>query len=430
MRYATFYRLFAAVGGLLGVTVPARAQDPLVTARTLFETRVSASSATATLKREHALNMTQAATTLRSVGYQATDVVPGLRTEFTSSASSIYRALRDAGYDGRHTSDAMSRNGFVLTCIDPQGHAVPCGAFGGTPDAPVTGQLTLHPSPEGATGDKLYITGSNIPPVFIRLGSMLLTEENASSSAVIVRLPGMPVTANLTIVRKADNVSGLLQQDYRVVAPPLAWAAWSGPATTGAIEDMKRWLGGVLVTNGCMVQGPLATLAAGAFASSTGFANAVRTRLVAAGAPGAIADAWDAAFRSAFTSYTSQVVAIPALPLYPSFAAVASAKAGPIPNVPMALGAFTSLGSADMVAPALSARVKAALATVSADHAARASAVDAFANAVSATFASLLLTSQVVNLMGEGPVPTFATSGGGPVVGGTCKGTNIVVLKP
>lgn len=407
----------------------AQTRDPVSEAKALFDARTPASTTAGTLKRDHARTITQTSTILRSVGYPANEVVPALRAAFTSSASTLYQALRVAGYDARSSGDAMSRDGFVLTCIDPQGYSVPCGGFGGSPDTPVTGQLTVHPSPEGETGQQLYITGSNIPPVFVMLGSTMLTELNASGAAVVVQLPSLAMTGHLTIRRKSDNVSGTLQQNYRVVAPPLKWANWFQPAITGAVEDMKRWLQGARVLSGCSIQGPLATLAAGSFTSATGYANAVRSRLSAAGAPTAIADAWDLAFRQAFDSYTTQVIAVPPLALYPSFSAVLAPKIGPVPNVPVALGAFTSLGGPQMLAPALGVRVKNALAPVSPDAPARAQAIDAFANAVSAQFASLLLTSHVANLMGEGPVPLYKSGSPGPVSGGTCTGTNIVLLK-
>ncbi|MBK8245993.1 MAG: hypothetical protein IPK85_01105 [Gemmatimonadetes bacterium] len=415
----------------LAVPLALRAQtrDPVTEAKALFDARTPATTTAGTLKRDHARTITQTSTILRTVGYPASDVVPALRTEFTSSASTLYQALRVAGYDARSSGDAMTRDGFVLSCIDPQGYAVPCGGFGGPPDTPVMGQLTVHPSPEGETGQQLYITGSNIPPVFVMLGGAMLTELNASSSAVVVRLPSTAMTGNLTIRRKSDNVSGTLQQNYRVVAPPLNWSNWAQPAIIGAVEDMKRWLQGARVQSGCAIDGPLTTLAAGSFTSATGYANTVRTRLTSAGAPAAIADAWDLAFRQAFDAYTSQIITVPPLALYPSFAAVMASKIGPVPNVPMPLGAFTSLGGPQMLAPALGVRVKNALAPVSVDVPARAQAADAFATAVSGHFAGLLLNSLVVNLMGEGPVPTYKTGGAGPVSGGTCKGTNIVLLK-
>lgn len=407
----------------------AQTRDPVTEAQALFDARTPATTTAGTLKRDHARTITQTSTILRTVGYPASAVVPALRAEFTSSASTLYQALRVAGYDARSSADAMTGNGFVLSCIDPQGFAVPCGGFGGSSDAPVMGQLTVHPSPEGETGQQLYITGSNIPPVFVMLGSVMLTEVSASGSAVVVRLPSTAMTGNLTIRRKSDNVSGVLQQDYRVVVPPLNWSNWVQPAVTGAVEDMKRWLQGARVQSGCAIEGPLATLVAGSFTSETGYAYSVRSRLTAAGAPATIADAWDLAFRQAFDAYTSQVIAVPPLLLYPSFAAVLAPKIGPIPNVPMALGAFTSLGGPQMLAPALGVRVRNALAPISADVPARAQAADAFATGVSGHFGALLLTSHVVNLMGEGPVPLSKSGSAGPVSGGTCKGTNIVLLK-
>jgi hypothetical protein len=320
-RFAASFLLAGVVTVSLPLTVAAQVRDPVVEAQSLFDLRTPATSVAGTLKRDHSRTIAQTTTILRTVGYDARAVVPALRAEFTSSLSTIYGSMRGAGFAARTVSDAFAANGFTLDCIDPQGNPVPCGNFGGTADSPVTGQLALVPATEGQTNGNLSITGSNIPPIFVRLGSTTLTEVNSSSSAVIVRLPSSPMTAHLTMIRKSDTVSGILKKDYRVVSPPLPWVSFVEPAIDGAVAEMRGWLQGARITAGCTVNGALANAVTGAFTSSTGFKGEVRTRLAAAGAPSAVADAWDMAFRAAFSGWAT-LVTIPALPLFPGLLSV------------------------------------------------------------------------------------------------------------
>lgn len=409
--------------------VAAQARDPQHEAQALFDARASAATTAAMLRRDHQRTQEQAALILRAVGYAATPSVAALRREFPSSLSALYHALRVSGYGARETADAFADNFFTLDCLDPQGFPAPCGSFGGTFDAPVTGQVTWHPAPEGTVGAKLYIEASNLPPVFVRIGSVTLVEDKASASAVIVHLPAAPLTGDLKLVRKSDGVVGFLQKDYRVVAPAVPWASYATAATEGAIADMKQWLGGARITGGCVVNGALATAPAGSLSSGAGFAGAVRARLLGAGATTAVASAWESAFQASFLSYTS-LVTVPALPLYPGLAAIAADKAPPTPNVPVPLAALASAGAVSMQAQPLGAAVTAALAGVSANDAQRGAAVSAFATAVGGRFNLALLQGLIVNLLGSGPVPGYAPPHApvGAVAGGSCAGSGIVSM--
>jgi hypothetical protein len=426
-RVLRFCTVIAAGAAAIG-HLDAQSRDPVAEAQSLFDARHSATNIAGVLKREYSRTIAQSSTILRTVGFDAKAVVPALRAEYTPSLTAVYTSMKEAGFTTRSIVDAFASNRIALDCIDLQGYPMPCGNFGGTADAAVTGQLTLSPAAEGSTNGKLTITGSNIPAVTVRLGATHLAQLQASSSAVVVRLPSTPQTADLEIIRESDGVTGLLRKDYRVVAPPLAWSNFTLPAIEGAVSDMKRWISGAKLS-GCVVNGAVATASPGAFTSSTGFGGEVRARLLAAGAPSAVANAWDAAFQAAFTGYTSGVV-IPSLPLYPTLAAVPAPNAVPVANVPTPLGVFVSVGALGMQPPGLGAAIAGPLASVSEEDPARTTAISTFASAVGAKFSAMLLEAMVINLLGGGPVPKYAPPvvPAAPVEGGSCAGSNIVTV--
>lgn len=419
----------AMAASALGRLDAQSAKDPITEAQSLYDKRQSATNVAGVLKRTYSRTITQSSTILRTVGFDAKAVVPALRAEYTPSLTAVYTSMKDAGFTTRSIVDAFASNGIELDCIDPQGYPIPCGNFGGTADAPVTGQLTLSPEAEGRTNGKLTITGTNIPAVTIRLGFTILPQLQASSSAVVVRLPSTPQIADLKIIRDSDGASGLLRKDYRVVAPPLAWSNFTLPAIEGAVADMKRWMAGAKLS-GCVVNGALATASPGAFTSSTGFSGEIRTNLLAIGAPSAVANAWESAFQTAFTVYTSNVT-IPMLPLYPSLSAVSAPNAAPVANVATPLGLFVSVGALAMQPSALGATVAGQLASVSEDDPARTTAISIFASSVGAKFDAMLLKAIVINLLGGGPVPNYGGAvPAAPVAGGSCAGSNIVMVPP
>jgi hypothetical protein len=409
----------------------AQARDPVAEARSLFDARQSATAIAAMLKREHTRALDESATILRAVGVSARALVPALRVEYAPTLSALYASLKQAGFGLKEISDGFRDNLLALECIDPQGYAVPCGSFGGTADAAVTGQVSWSPKPEGETGGQLSISASNLPAIFVRIGSLTLTELNRNASTVLVRLPSAPIEGPLKIVRKSDNVVGLLQSDYRVVAPPFPWPAFTEAAIQGAVADMKAWMSGARIVSGCVVNGALATAPIGHFTSATGFNGSVRTKLLAAGASAALADGWDLAFRSAFTNYTANVT-IPSLPLYPTLVTVLASTAAPVPNVPTPLALFVSVGAVSMQAPILASSLLTAITPASPAGSARDAAVNAFAGAVAGRFSAMLTASVVTMLSGGGPVPKYnpPAVSAAAVEGGSCSGTNIVAVPP
>ncbi len=100
-------------------------------------------------------------------------------------------------------------------------------------------------------------------------------------------------------------------------------------------------------------------------------------------------------------------VTIPGLPFYPAFAAFPGPMAPPMPNVPVPLIACPSPGMAKMAAPALE---KAMCDNFSLDDPDKqfTAAAKSIATAVGMAFLAWQPMQQVMLVMGQGPIPTFA----------------------
>lgn len=119
---------------------------------------------------------------------------------------------------------------------------------------------------------------------------------------------------------------------------------------------------------------------------------------------------------TAFTTWQS-TVKVPGLPWYPAFAMVPSPVAPPMPNTPVPLVALTQV-PASMQDAALKGQMVGQHGDPKAQHSAE--LFDSIAKAVNQCFTMWTATTMVTNVLGTGPVPTFAPPfvPGGPVVGG------------
>ena len=108
--------------------------------------------------------------------------------------------------------------------------------------------------------------------------------------------------------------------------------------------------------------------------------------------------------------------------MYPAFAAVPAPVAPPMPNVPMPLVALPSPGEAGLSPNSLSGLMMANLADPTALHAKV--LFDSIATAFTPVFQIFKATTMVQNVLGTGPVPTFAPPfvPVGPVVMGSGNG--------
>ncbi len=123
-----------------------------------------------------------------------------------------------------------------------------------------------------------------------------------------------------------------------------------------------------------------------------------------------LSDCWD--------EWRSKVT-VPGLPWYPAFAAFPGPMAPPMPNVPTPLIACPSAGMAKMTAPMLKSAMCDNFSLDDPDDHFGALA-QSIGTAVAAAFLAWLPMQQCMNVMGKGPIPTFAPPyvPVGPVVGG------------
>ncbi|MEM3341698.1 MAG: hypothetical protein QW728_03305, partial [Thermoplasmata archaeon] len=126
----------------------------------------------------------------------------------------------------------------------------------------------------------------------------------------------------------------------------------------------------------------------------------------------AIANAVDSALKAWLAGLMGQVQ-------YPAFAAFPGPMAPPMPCVPMPLMAFSSAMETMMGASMLKNMMVANLGDPQAQHSDP--LFDAIAKALNTGFTMMKATTMVTNVLGTGPIPTFAPPfvPVGPVVGGT-----------
>ncbi len=108
---------------------------------------------------------------------------------------------------------------------------------------------------------------------------------------------------------------------------------------------------------------------------------------------------------TAFTQWQN-AVKVPGLPWYPAFALFPSPMAPPMPNIPTPLVAIGAAGMSSMMDSALSGQMTSQLGDPQAQH--HKELFDSIAKAVFSTFTLWHTTTMVNNVLGMGPVPTFA----------------------
>lgn len=118
----------------------------------------------------------------------------------------------------------------------------------------------------------------------------------------------------------------------------------------------------------------------------------------------------------AFQAYTA-TIKVAGMPWYPAFAMVPSPVAPPAPNVPCPVAALVQV-TVTVEKAYLKAQMISNLGSATAPY--HAELFDAIADAFEKCFKIWQTATQVTNVLGTGPVPTFAPPAvpGGPVVGG------------
>lgn len=126
------------------------------------------------------------------------------------------------------------------------------------------------------------------------------------------------------------------------------------------------------------------------------------------------------AIGTGWLSYTS-TIKIPGLPFYPAFAAFPSPVAPPMPNVPVPVIALTQV-TTSISKSVLKAQMLSNFGGPGQHHV---ELFDSIADAFEKVFLTWQVSTQVTNVLGTGPVPTFAPPvvPAGPVVGGMANMT-------
>jgi hypothetical protein len=114
-------------------------------------------------------------------------------------------------------------------------------------------------------------------------------------------------------------------------------------------------------------------------------------------------------------------IKVPGLTWYPAFAAFPAPVAPPMPNIPMPLVTLVSV-DASLAPGALKGMMMGTFGDPTALHAA--DLFDAVSQAFNSVFMTYKLSTIVKNVLGTGPIPTFAPPivPAGPVVGGVGSG--------
>jgi hypothetical protein len=181
---------------------------------------------------------------------------------------------------------------------------------------------------------------------------------------------------------------------------PEEWQSWASAAAEGARIGADVFAASAYLT-GVKIMG---IVAVGGKLVGPSIAPMVFAQVMGAGAPAKVASAFAKAAGKAWQGWVSKV-SVPGLPWYPAFAAYPGPMAPPMPNVPTPLMNIAPGASID--AGKVSSSILSSLGSL-ADEPGAQSAVNNFATLFSVGFMIWFVTKQVMNVMGKGPVPTFA----------------------
>jgi len=209
-----------------------------------------------------------------------------------------------------------------------------------------------------------------------------------------------PASNNKLHVDTVSTISGKFEKYIDGICDAIC-QAWSTYQTTAGLKAVN--IAGPSAMAGMMVGPPLTPLilASGPKASPS---EAKYTNVIAS------------VVGTAFTTWQTSVK-VPGLPWYPAFAAFPGPMAPPMPNVPVPLVALIQV-NASLQEAALKGQMVGQLGDPKAQH--HQELFESIANAVNTCFTTWTATTMVTNVLGTGPIPTFAPPyvPVGPVVGG------------
>jgi len=220
--------------------------------------------------------------------------------------------------------------------------------------------------------------------------------------------------------------SGIQKARQTVSGGSVQWTRLSQIAGEAARQEALAWLRQAYIdSRRCKVMAVTAIGTPGVLKSRYTFQGKIAKALIADGASKTIAQGWDKAFKESWEQWAKNVT-IPGLPFYPAFGTFPGPTAPPMANVPFPLTTMPSSGLAAMTPPRLSRKVLANIGNVAKSPKVK-SAVNVFATELGGRFAQCMASCMVMNVMGSGPIPTFAPPivPTGPVQNGTCRGGRI-----
>ena len=190
------------------------------------------------------------------------------------------------------------------------------------------------------------------------------------------------------------------------------WPRWIGAAKEGTKTAVSLWQQQAFFRD-IRIMG---INAMGGQVVGPDIGGAIHDALRAAGAPNQVANGIGHAVGDAWKDWTG-TIRVPGLPWYPAFAAWPGPQATPMPNIPTPLS--TLVQNPGKLAPgAVASTIKSRIGA--AKDWPGAGGIDGYANWFSASILAWIPLCQITNVMGKGPVPTFAPPyvPVGPVVGG------------
>jgi hypothetical protein len=211
-----------------------------------------------------------------------------------------------------------------------------------------------------------------------------------------------------TAAEQKDNVSQVVTRIFS------DWPKWIDGAKQGVREAFPAWNRNAHLLH-VVINGPKAT--EGRVEYPPNLKSSLSARMVASGAPAEVVDSFMGALAEAVQKWANSV-RVPGLPWYPAFAAVPSPVAPPTPNTPTPFPALVqdlTVFAAATIAAAIKARVG-----EPATWPGGATGINDFCDWFAAGLSKAIAGSQVTQVLGKGPVPTFAPPyvPVGPVVGG------------
>lgn len=255
---------------------------------------------------------------------------------------------------------------------------------------------------EHSAVDPLLATGESDPD---KLAALLDKSDKATQERLVGRLGqkhgNLFVQRMLAQRQTAEyHVGERTDEESTAQHTPEEWAAFANAAEVGAQMGMTIFQTTAYMT-GVIINGPIAQ---GGRLIGPSIRPHVFNQVLGAGASQQVALAFGNAAGRAWRRWVSRV-SIPGLPLYPSFAAWPGPMAPPMPNIPVPLLAIAPGAMID--GGTVTAFIVGSLREMANEPGAE-EAASSFGTSLSTSFLTWIAGRILRNLLGKGPVPSFA----------------------